>query len=46
MLTNGTDEVQCWDTSFLIQAIVRCGLGKDPKYKDMLTRALQFLESQ
>ena len=46
MLANGTDGVQCWDTSFLIQAVVRCGLGEDPKYKNMLTRALGFLESQ
>ena len=46
MLANGTDGVQCWDTSFLIQAVVRCGLGEEPEYKDMLTRALQFLESQ
>ena len=46
MLANGTDGVQCWDTSFLIQAVVRCGLGEEPEYKDMLTRALQFLENQ
>ena len=46
MLANTTDGVQCWDTSFLIQAVVRCGLGEDPKYRDMLTRALGFLESQ
>ena len=46
MLANGTDGAQCWDTSFLVQAVVRCGLGEDPAYKDMLTRALKFLESQ
>jgi lanosterol synthase len=46
MLTNGTDGVQCWDTSFLIQSVIRCGLGEDPTYKDMLCKALQFLESQ
>ena len=46
MLVGIMDGVQCWDSSFLIQAVVRCGLGEDPKYKDMLTRALGFLESQ
>ena len=46
MLANAMDGVQCWDTSFLIQAIVRCGLGEEPEYKDMLTRALRFLENQ
>ena len=46
MLVNCLDGMQCWDTSFLIQAVVRCGLGEDPRYKDMLSRALSFLESQ
>lgn len=46
MLVNGTDGVQTWDTSFLIQAIVDCGLAEDPQYRDMLIKALQFLETQ
>ena len=45
MLANAMDGVQCWDTSFLIQAVVRCGLAEDPKYKDMLTKALQFMDN-
>ena len=35
MLVNATDGVQCWDTSFLIQAVIKCGLGEDPEYKNM-----------
>lgn len=46
MLVNGTDGVQAWDTSFLIQAVVECGLAEDPQYRNMLIKALQFLETQ
>lgn len=46
MLVNGTDGVQCWDTSFFIQSLVESGLGEDPKYRDMVVRALEFLEDQ
>jgi lanosterol synthase len=44
MLMNGTDGVQTWDTSFLIQAVVECELHSEPEYKDMLVNALRFLE--
>ncbi|KZF20245.1 oxidosqualene:lanosterol cyclase [Xylona heveae TC161] len=46
MLMNGTNGVQTWDTSFLIQAVVDAGLAKDPKWKPMLEKALEFLEDQ
>lgn len=46
MLVNGTDGVQTWDTAFLIQAVVECGLAEDPQYRNMLVKALQFLETQ
>ncbi|RPB03477.1 terpene synthase [Choiromyces venosus 120613-1] len=46
MLANGTDGVQCWDTSFLIQSVLECGFGEDPQYRHMLIKALQFLDTQ
>ncbi|RPB08450.1 terpene synthase [Morchella conica CCBAS932] len=46
MLVNGTDGVQCWDTSFLIQAIYESNLAEAPEYRAMLIKALQFLETQ
>jgi lanosterol synthase len=46
MLVNGTNGVQTWDTSFLIQAVVEAGLASDPKWKPMLTKALEFLDDQ
>ena len=46
MLVNGTNGVQTWDTSFLIQAVVGAGLAQDVKWKPMLLRALEFLEDQ
>ncbi|KAL9100184.1 MAG: hypothetical protein Q9163_004405, partial [Psora crenata] len=46
MLTNGTDGVQTWDTSWLIQAVVAAGLAEDPSWRPMLTKALEFLEDQ
>lgn len=46
MLMNGTDGVQVWDTAFYIQAVAESGLAQDPRYKKMLTKALEFLESQ
>ena len=46
MLCNGTNGVQTWDTSFLIQAVCEAGLAEDPKWKLMLTNALGFLEDQ
>ena len=44
MLCNGTDGVQVWDTAFTIQAVVEAGLADDPKWKPMLSRALNYLE--
>ncbi len=46
MLMNGTNGVQTWDTSFLIQALVEAGIAKDPKWRPMLTKALEFLDDQ
>ncbi|KAG4414957.1 hypothetical protein IFR04_011885 [Cadophora malorum] len=46
MLANGTNGVQCWDTSFSIQAVMDAGLAEDPKWRPMLTRALEFLDDQ
>lgn len=46
MLVNGTNGVQTWDTSWLIQAVHEAGLAEDPKWKPMLTKALEFLEDQ
>ena len=46
MLVNGTNGVQTWDTSLLVQAVHEAGLAEDPKWKPMLTKALEFLEDQ
>jgi lanosterol synthase len=46
MLMNGTNGVQTWDTSFLIQAAVEAGFAKDIKWRKMLMSALEFLEDQ
>lgn len=46
MLANGTNGVQVWDTAFTIQAVVEAGLAEDLKWKPMLTRALEYLESE
>ena len=44
MLCNGTDGVQVWDTAFTIQAVHEAGLAEDPKWRPMLTKALEYLE--
>ncbi|KAH7318251.1 squalene/oxidosqualene cyclase [Stachybotrys elegans] len=44
MFVNGTNGVQCWDTAFLIQAIFRCGLEKDERWRPMMNKALGFLD--
>jgi lanosterol synthase len=44
MLMNGTNGVQSWDTAWLIQACDSAGFCQDPKWKPMLTKALEFLE--
>ena len=46
MLANGTDGLQTWDTSWLIQAVVEAGLAENPKWRPMLTKALDFLDDQ
>lgn len=46
MLMNGTNGVQTWDTSFLIQAVVEAGLAEDPRCRPMLMKALEFLDDQ
>ena len=46
MLCNGTDGLQSWDTSFLIQAVYEAGLASDPQWKPMLLKALEFLDDQ
>lgn len=46
MLMNGTNGVQTWDTSFLIQAVVEAGLASDSKWEPVLTKALEFLDDQ
>jgi lanosterol synthase len=45
MLCNGTNGVQVWDTAFITQAIVVAGFANDPKWRPMLTKALEFLEN-
>ncbi|KAL1625690.1 Lanosterol synthase erg7A [Diplodia seriata] len=46
MLANGTDGVQIWDTSFLIQAAYEAGVCEDPRWRPVLTKALSFLDKQ
>lgn len=46
MLMNGTNGVQTWDTSLTVQAVLSAGLGGEPEYRPMLTKALEFLEDQ
>ncbi|PQE08309.1 lanosterol synthase protein [Rutstroemia sp. NJR-2017a BVV2] len=46
MLVNGTNGVQCWDTAFLIQSVMDAGLAEDPRWRPMLTKALEFLDDQ
>ena len=44
MLCNGTNGVQLWDTSFLVQAAVAAGVAEDPRWRPMLTKALEFVD--
>lgn len=46
MLMNGTNGVQTWDTSFLIQAVVEAGLATELQWRPMLIKALEFLDDQ
>ncbi|KAL8704534.1 MAG: hypothetical protein Q9201_002308 [Fulgogasparrea decipioides] len=46
MLMNGTNGVQTWDTSLLIQAVVAAGLAEERECAPMLIKALEFLDDQ
>ena len=46
MLVNGTNGVQTWDTAFAIQAAIEADLDQDPEWRPMLTKALEYLETQ
>jgi lanosterol synthase len=46
MLMNGTNGVQVWDNAFTIQAVIEAGLAEDPRWKPMLTKALEYLEHE
>ena len=46
MMMNGTNGVQSWDTAFTVQALCAAGLATEPKYYQMLVKALEFLEDQ
>ena len=46
MLMNGTNGVQTWDTSFLIQAVIEAGFAEEAEFRSMLTKALEFLDDQ
>lgn len=46
MFVNGTDGLQVWDTAFFIQAVEASGFTEKPEYREMLVRALGFLDEQ
>jgi lanosterol synthase len=46
MLCSGTNGVQCWDTSFALQAIVDADLHTDERWRPMLLKALNYLDKQ
>lgn len=46
MLVNGTNGVQCWDTSFLVASACEAGLQHDERWRPMLLKALAFLDNQ
>lgn len=46
MLVNGTNGVQCWDTSFLVAAFCEADLHHEEQWKPMLRRALEYLDNQ
>ncbi|RAO71695.1 uncharacterized protein BHQ10_007707 [Talaromyces amestolkiae] len=45
MLCNGTNGAQVWDTAFITQAVSVAGFAEDPKWRPMLTKALEFLDN-
>lgn len=46
LMVCGTNGVQSWDTAFAIQAVISAGLAEDPRWRPMLTKALEFLDDQ
>ncbi|KAH9909690.1 terpene synthase [Xylariomycetidae sp. FL2044] len=46
LLCNGTNGLMNWDTAFLILAMKDSGFETDPRWKSMLTKALEFLDGQ
>nr|POE87318.1 lanosterol synthase [Quercus suber] len=46
MMMNGTNGVQNWDTAFAIRACTEGGFVLDPDNRQMLQKALAFLEDQ
>lgn len=46
MLVNGTNGVQCWDTSFLVAAFCEADLHHEERWRPMLRKALEYLDNQ
>ncbi|PNS16468.1 Lanosterol synthase [Sphaceloma murrayae] len=46
MLVNGTNGVQTWDTAFAIQAAICADLHQSPSFRPVLTKALEYIDSQ
>ncbi|KAK9480917.1 terpenoid cyclases/protein prenyltransferase alpha-alpha toroid [Lipomyces japonicus] len=44
MLMMGTNGVQCWDTSFILQTMVGIGAAELPEFHDTIKRGLSFLQ--
>ncbi|KAK9472820.1 terpenoid cyclases/protein prenyltransferase alpha-alpha toroid [Dipodascopsis tothii] len=44
MVTNGTNGVQAWDTSFVVQTTCMMGVAGTPEFKPMIERALGFFD--
>lgn len=46
MLVNGTNGVQCWDTSFLVAAFCEADFHHEERWRPMLKKALAYLDNQ
>ncbi|KAM3065668.1 Lanosterol synthase (Oxidosqualene--lanosterol cyclase) [Clarireedia jacksonii] len=44
MTSGGTNGLQLWDTAFTVIAVVEAGIAHLPEFKDMLEKALSFLD--
>lgn len=44
MTSGGTNGVQLWDTAFTVIAVAEAGLGRLPEFRQMLEKALHFLD--